>query len=93
MKTFTIDSMQAILYEYRAMAMVVAAAFCCGDAAHAQAPATGPAHATSTGSGQAWPVKPIRVLVGAPAGGTSDILVRLVGAKLTESWEIGRAHV
>ena len=86
MKTFTIDSMQAILYEYRAMAMVVAAAFCCCDAAHAQAPATGPAQATSTGSGQAWPVKPIRVLVGAPAGGTSDILVRMIGAKLTETW-------
>jgi tripartite-type tricarboxylate transporter receptor subunit TctC len=42
----------------------------------------------SCGSAQAqtWPVKPIRVLVGAPAGGTSDILVRLVGAKLGEAW-------
>ena len=35
---------------------------------------------------QTWPAKPIRVLVGAPAGGTSDILVRLVGAKLGETW-------
>ncbi len=35
---------------------------------------------------QSWPTKPVRVLVGAPAGGTSDILVRLLGAKLTESW-------
>lgn len=35
---------------------------------------------------QAWPTKPIRVLVGAPAGGTSDILTRLIGAKLTEAW-------
>jgi len=26
------------------------------------------------------------MLVGAPPGGTSDILVRLVGAKLTETW-------
>jgi len=33
-----------------------------------------------------WPTKPIRVLVGAPPGGTSDILVRLVGAKLNETW-------
>jgi tripartite-type tricarboxylate transporter receptor subunit TctC len=31
-------------------------------------------------------VKPVRVLVGAPPGGTSDILVRLIGAKLTETW-------
>ena len=35
---------------------------------------------------QTWPVKPIRVIVPYPAGGTSDILTRLVGAKLTESW-------
>ena len=42
--------------------------------AHAQAPA------------QAWPVKPIRVLVGAPPGGTSDILVRLLAPRLTEAW-------
>jgi tripartite-type tricarboxylate transporter receptor subunit TctC len=33
-----------------------------------------------------WPAKSIRVLVGAPPGGTSDILTRLVGAKLTETW-------
>ena len=33
-----------------------------------------------------WPAKPLRVLVGAPAGGTSDILVRLLGPKLTEAW-------
>ena len=34
----------------------------------------------------AWPAKPIRVVVPYPAGGTSDILTRLVGAKLTEAW-------
>jgi tripartite-type tricarboxylate transporter receptor subunit TctC len=34
----------------------------------------------------AWPVKPIRVIVPYPAGGTSDILTRMVGAKLTEAW-------
>lgn len=46
------------------------------------------AHAQSAASGvsSAWPAKPIRVLVGAPAGGTSDILTRLVGAKLNEVW-------
>ena len=35
---------------------------------------------------QAWPVKPIRVIVPYPAGGTSDILTRMIGAKLSEVW-------
>jgi len=56
----------------------ITAALCCGSYVHAQAPAAG--------SAQAWPVKPIRMLVGAPPGGTSDILVRMIGAKLTEAW-------
>jgi tripartite-type tricarboxylate transporter receptor subunit TctC len=50
----------------------------CASTAHAQT--------ASTGAAQAWPVKPIRVLVPYPAGGTSDILTRMVGAKLTEAW-------
>ncbi len=44
------------------------------------------AQTASTGAGQAWPAKPIRVVVPYPAGGTSDILTRMIGAKLTESW-------
>lgn len=44
------------------------------------------AQTASTGTGQPWPVKPIRMVVPYPAGGTSDILTRLIGAKLTESW-------
>ena len=35
---------------------------------------------------QSFPVKPIRIIVPFPAGGTSDILTRLIGAKLTEAW-------
>lgn len=35
---------------------------------------------------QTWPAKPIRVVVPYPAGGTSDILTRMIGAKLTEAW-------
>lgn len=53
----------------KARAAAAIAFLFCGYA-HAQAPATT----------AAWPAKPIRVLVGAPAGG--NILVRLVGAKL-----------
>ncbi len=39
-------------------------------------------HATA----QNYPAKPIRIIVPYPAGGTSDILTRLIGAKLTEAW-------
>ena len=35
---------------------------------------------------QTWPVKPIRIVSPNPAGGTSDILIRMIGVKLTESW-------
>jgi tripartite-type tricarboxylate transporter receptor subunit TctC len=37
-------------------------------------------------SAQTYPAKPIRVIVPYPPGGTSDILTRLIGAKLTEAW-------
>lgn len=33
----------------------------------------------------AWPSKPVRVVAGFPPGGISDILARLVGAKLSQS--------
>jgi tripartite-type tricarboxylate transporter receptor subunit TctC len=62
------------IVESASVRAAIAALACCG---YAQAQTTSP---------QAWPAKPIRVLVGAPAGGTSDILVRLLGAKLTETW-------
>ena len=35
---------------------------------------------------QNYPVKPIRVVIPVPPGGTSDILARLIGAKIAESW-------
>jgi tripartite-type tricarboxylate transporter receptor subunit TctC len=36
---------------------------------------------------QTYPVKPIRFIVAYPPGGTSDILARLIGGKLTEAWK------
>ena len=44
------------------------------------------AQSTSTSSAQAYPSKPIRVIIGFPAGAAGDTQLRLVGQKLTETW-------
>src|SRR5688572_821989 len=54
------------------------AAFLCIAGAAAQAPAGKPA--------ASYPAKPIRIIIPYPPGGTSDILARLLGVKITESW-------
>ena len=62
-----------------ALCLLTVAAMVLATGARAQAP--------STGSGPAYPTKAIRIVVPFPAGGTSDILSRAVGQKLTEEWK------
>jgi tripartite-type tricarboxylate transporter receptor subunit TctC len=40
---------------------------------------------TSAALAQAWPLKPIKIIVPYPPGGTSDILARSLGPKITEA--------
>lgn len=42
--------------------------------------------ATSTSSGQAFPTKPIRVVISTTAGSQPDSLARMFGQKMSESW-------
>jgi tripartite-type tricarboxylate transporter receptor subunit TctC len=44
------------------------------------------AQATSSSSGQAFPTKPVRIVVPQTPGGASDALARIVGQKLSEQW-------
>ena len=68
----------------RHVCLRLSAALCAGvgatlwaaSAAQAQAPLASPA----------WPSKPIRIVVPFPAGGTSDVLARLFGQKMGETW-------
>ena len=49
------------------------------------------AQVTSTGSGQAWPTRPIKLVVPFPAGSSPDIIARLVAEPLAQS--LGQAIV
>ncbi|MBI4190542.1 MAG: tripartite tricarboxylate transporter substrate binding protein [Betaproteobacteria bacterium] len=60
--------------------IVIVAAFLAGAAD------TAVAQATSTGSGQAYPTRPVRLIVAYPPGGGGDTVARIIGQKLFEAW-------
>jgi tripartite-type tricarboxylate transporter receptor subunit TctC len=43
-----------------------------------------PAQSTAPGAAQAWPLKPIRMVVPFPAGASSDVVGRMLGQKISE---------
>jgi len=45
-----------------------------------------PALLGRTAFAQAWPNRPVRIIVPFPPGGGGDTIARIVGAKLTEIW-------
>ena len=46
----------------------------------------GASHAVAQDAAAGYPKKPIRIIVPFPAGGTSDVLARMVGQKLNAAW-------
>lgn len=52
----------------------------------AQTLATEPALSLSKGPGQTYPARPVRMIVANGPGSAPDVIARLLGAKLAESW-------
>ena len=68
----------------RAIAIFLTATFLSAGVASAQTPSTSRVLSAVEGSGQAYPTRPIRMVVALAAGGPTDIVMRIVAAKMTE---------
>lgn len=73
------------------IAAVALLAWCVPLPAAAQGPSTSPSTELRTGSGQAYPVKPVRLIVGQAPGGATDVVARLVAPKFGE--QLGQSVV
>jgi tripartite-type tricarboxylate transporter receptor subunit TctC len=62
------------------------AAFVAGALLAASALAEAAQQPSFTGAGQAYPTRPVRLIVSNTPGAPSDVIGRLVGAKLSEAW-------
>ena len=70
-------SRAALVFVYVAHVGIALFAACAADVS---------AQTTSTGSGQAYPSKAIRIIVPLAAGGPTDVLARTISQRITESW-------
>src|SRR5690349_17052083 len=60
-------------------------ALCVPTFATAETTSTEPGLSLPKGSGQAYPSKPIRLLVGFPAGGNADVSARAIATRLSQT--------